>query len=55
MVLVAMAVIVVMVVVMIIKVVLGALKESPIHPDLATHRLAPSIPAPPTTRKCPVP
>jgi hypothetical protein len=44
---------VVMVVVMIIKVVtvvlkLGALTESPIHPHLATHRLAPSIPAPPT-------
>jgi hypothetical protein len=44
-----------MVVVMIIKVVLGALTESPIHLDLATHRLAPSIPAPPTTHKRPVP
>jgi hypothetical protein len=48
-----MMLIVVMVVVMIIKVVtvvlkLGALTESPFHPHLATHRLAPSIPAPPT-------
>jgi hypothetical protein len=52
-----MILIVVMVVVMTIKVVLGALTESPIHPDLATHRLplSPSIPAPPTTHKRPVP
>jgi hypothetical protein len=50
-----MMLIVVMVVVMMIKVVLGALTESPIHADLATHRLAPSIPAPPTTHKRPVP
>jgi hypothetical protein len=51
-----MMLIVVMVVVMIIKVVLaGALTETSIHPDLATHRLAPSIPAPPTTHKRPVP
>jgi hypothetical protein len=34
-----MMLIVVMVVVMIIKAVLGALTESPIHPDLATRRL----------------
>jgi hypothetical protein len=53
--LVDMMLIVVMVVVMIIKAVLGALTESPIHPDLATHRLAPSIPAPPTTHKRPIP
>jgi hypothetical protein len=50
-----MMLIVVMVVVMIIKVVLGALTEASIHPDLATHRLAPSIPAPSTTYKHPVP
>jgi hypothetical protein len=50
-----MMLIVVMIVVMIIKVVLGALTEPPIHPDLATHCLAPSIPAPPTTHKCSVP
>jgi hypothetical protein len=52
-----MMLILVMVVVMIIIVVLGprALTESPIHPELATHRLAPSIPAPPTTHKRPVP
>jgi H+/Cl- antiporter ClcA len=42
-----MLIVVMMVVVLIIKVVLGALTESPIYPDLATHRLAPSIPAPP--------
>jgi hypothetical protein len=50
-----MMLIVVMVVVMIIMVVLGALTESPIHPDLATHRLAPAIPAPPTAHKHPAP
>jgi hypothetical protein len=50
-----MILIVVIVVVMTIKVVLGALTESPIHPDLATHRLAPSILAPPTTHKRPFP
>jgi hypothetical protein len=50
-----MMLIVVMVVVMIIKMALGALIESPIHPNLATHRLAPSIPAPPTTHQRSVP
>jgi hypothetical protein len=44
-----------MFVMMKIKAVLGALTESPIHPDLATHCLAPSIPAPPSTHKRPVP
>jgi hypothetical protein len=47
--------VVVMVVVMMIQVALGALTEASIHPDLATHRLAPSIPASPTTHKRPVP
>jgi hypothetical protein len=50
-----MMLIVVMVVVMIIKVVLGPLTRASIYPDLATHRLAPSIPAPSTTHKRPVP
>ena len=47
--------IVVVVVVMIIMVVLGALTVFLFYPYRATHRLAPSIPAPPTTHKRPVP
>jgi hypothetical protein len=50
-----MMMIVVMVVVLIVKVVLGLLIEASIHPDLATHCLAPFIPVPPTTHKRSVP